>query len=128
MSSNEQCRRLHRDDRRIARAAGQQRDLAKELPGSEIYRLRRQTDLDFARGDEIHAIAVLAAADDDGAGGIVARPQQARHVGDRRGADVVEERHLGDEIPGSQEVAPPRFLGKAGGEDAGPQRKDDECR
>ncbi len=58
---------------------------------------------------------------------VVARPQQARDVGDDRGADVVEERHLGDEVPGAQKLAPPQLLGIAGRENAGPQRENQDA-
>src|SRR6266446_6319183 len=104
----------HRDDGGVARIAGEQREFAKEIPRPGTDRLGSHADFEFARGDKIHAIAALAAADDDGPGRIIARPQKLRYIGDGRGADIAEERNLGDEIPGSQKLAPPRFLEIAG--------------
>jgi hypothetical protein len=44
----------------------------------------------------------------------VLRREQARLAFvDGRGADIVEERNLGDEIPGSQKLAPAQLLGIA---------------
>ena len=42
----EQHATLGRDDGGVTWPAGQQSDLAEELPGVEIYRVRRQPDLD----------------------------------------------------------------------------------
>ena len=36
----------------------------------------------------------------------------------------MEERHLGDQFPSAQELPAPQLLGIAGGENAGPQRED----
>src|SRR5271165_5735408 len=58
---------------------------------------------------------------------MLARSQETRDIGDDRGPDVMEERNLGDEIPGSKKLAAPRFLGEARCEDAGPQSKDDDA-
>ena len=93
---------LHRDDGGVARIAGEQREFAKEVPRAEADRLRSQSDFDFARGDKIHAVAAFAAPDDDGPGRIIAPPQKLRDLGNGPGAGTVEERNLGDEIPGSQ--------------------------
>src|SRR6516165_2665352 len=78
----QQCARLDCDYRRRARGAGQQRNLAKELPGPKPWRFRADHDLDLARRDEIHAVAGISEAHDDSSGGIVARPQKPRHLGD----------------------------------------------
>src|SRR6266478_6186580 len=94
------------------------------MPGSEAERIGLQLHLVLALDDEIHAVAGLAAAHDDGAGRVVARAQQPRHLGDQRGPDVVEKRYLGDELPGAQKLAPTQLLGIAVDDDAGPQRKD----
>src|SRR3984893_4953928 len=117
----------HRDDGCMARIAGEQRELAKEIPWPETDRLGSQSDFDLARGDKIHAVAAFAAPNDDGPSRIIARAQKLRHIHDGGGADIVEERNLGDEIPGSQKLAPPGFLSKAHCENARPQGEDENA-
>src|ERR1700738_5661673 len=117
----------HRDDSGIARIAGEQRELAKEIPRPETDRLGSQSDFDFSRCDKIHAVAAFAAPNDNGSGRIIARAQKLRHIGDGGGADIVEERNLGDEIPGSQKLAPPGFLSKAHRKNARPQGEDENA-
>src|SRR5229473_3193854 len=50
-----------------------------------------------------------------------------RHLGNQRSSDVVEKRHLGDELPGAQKLPPAELLGIAVDDDAGPQRKDQDA-
>ena len=112
------------DHRGVARRAREQRQLADKLAGAEDHVLRGQLHFDFAVDDEIHAVAGGAAAHDHRAGREIARPQQFGDLGDQRGADIVEERHLGDQLPGAQELAPPQLMGIPIGDDAGPQGKE----
>ena len=114
----------HRDDGGVARIAGQQCQFAKKVPCPETYTFRHHSNFDFSGSDKIHAVALLAAPDDDGPRRIIAWPQKLCDIGDHCGTDVVEERNLGDEVPGSQKLAPPDLLEVAGRENAGPQGDD----
>ena len=60
----------------------------------EPKRLGIDFDLDLARSNKVHAVAGLAAAHDNGPGGVVPGPQQPCDLGYRRGADGLEEGHL----------------------------------
>ena len=123
----EKCRLPRRDNRGAARIAGQQSEFAKEIPRPETYRFRHHANFDFSRGDKIHAVAPLAAPDDRGPGRVIAWPQELGYIGDGRGADIVEERYLGDEVPGSQKLAPPRLL-EITGRECPPTRRLRQCR
>ncbi len=65
-----------------ARSAHDQRHLTEELPGAEPHHLiLGALHLDRTRGDEVHGITTLAAADDPLAGQSEARHQQRLQVG-----------------------------------------------
>ena len=109
---------------RAARLAGNERHLAEELARAHDSRLRLQFDRNLARNDEIHAVAGLAAADDDLARAESARPEKLRHLGDARGTQPMEERDARDEVPGAQELAAPHLLAEARHQDGRPHRAD----
>ena len=93
----------------------------KKAPAPRRTGVGLDIDLHFAGGDEIHAIADLAAANDGGPFRHFEPPQHVRDFGDRRRVERLEKRHLADEVPGLNEIAPPVFGGKTGGENAGRQ-------
>src|SRR3954453_21614299 len=78
--------------RRVAHAAGEDRDLAEELALPELHVLRiRELDLHLARHDEIHRVGLLAAAGDDLALARRARVEELHDLGERAGAEAVED-------------------------------------
>ena len=80
--------------------------------------MARHLDHDLAGNDEVHAVGILVAADDRGSGFHPERPQDEGHAGDARGGQMPEKRHLGDELPGDDEVSPAQFLDESRGDDA----------
>src|SRR3984893_12978067 len=99
----------------------EQRHFAEERAVAERHLVARQIDLDFAGGDEIHAVAGLALADDHGARRQVHGAQHMRHVGDRRGTERGKEWDFADQFPGLEEIVAAGLGGKAGGKDTGPE-------
>ena len=93
----------------------------KNAPSPSAHFLAGQFDLDLAGGDEIHAVALLALADDHGARRQLHRSQHVGDVGDRGRAERREERHLADGFPRLEEIVAAGLGGKAGRQNTGPE-------
>ena len=118
---HQEPRHLGGRDIGAAHIVAEQRHLAEERAFAERHFLAGQFDLGLAGGDEIHAVALLALADDHGARRQVHGSQHMRDVGDRGRAEVSKERHLADGLPGLQKIVAAGLGGKAGRQNAGPE-------
>ena len=94
------CGRSHwrcGSDRRAAPARQRRRRRQAEPASGDI-------DLHFAVGDEIHAVADLAAANDGDARRHFDAAQHVGDFGERRRIERLEERNLADQVPGLDEM------------------------
>ena len=116
---DEQNGRLGRDDGRRARRAEEQRHFTEEAAWTENHGLGSQLDGHFARDDEVHCIARLTLAHDDGALSHIARVHQAHNVGNRGRAQPLKESDGFHKVPGVEEMPAAQLLAEGGGDDAG---------
>ena len=93
--------------------------VAEERARFQPDRRRSDVDFDFAVGDEdMHRRPGRGGSRRSGRH--FEPPQHMGDFGNRRRVERLEERHLADEVPGLDEIAPPAFGGETGGQNTGP--------
>lgn len=93
-----------------ALAAVQQRHLAEEGTALQSHGVAGDLDYQLAGDHEVHAVGLVALAEDGGAGFEPHRLEDQGDAGDPRRAQMAEQRHPRDQLPGDDEVAPPKLL------------------
>src|SRR5438105_1464614 len=118
--------KLARSDCHHRRRAGgirhEERDLAEKVALRKSHPALRQDDLNFARGNEVHAVGNLSPGYDVLPRRYLQGTQDTHQPRDRRNFERRKQRHPRNHRKGHDEIAAPNLLLEAAGADADGQR------